>query len=140
MTTCRYHGCRRMVSRDRYCRPHFITESLGWTITSKALRSVPFGLLSEAELNQLRRETKGEEGDTRILNALRRIAPGVMVEDPIAEEEHEAEPYDPTPIPMGIAMELALTEQDQGVAAYDPIEAMRRDMLGLTDDTEGLLS
>ncbi|MER9851162.1 hypothetical protein NKJ55_28360 [Mesorhizobium sp. M0106] len=89
-------------------------------------------------------DTKGEEDDTRILSAVKRIAPTSLIPDiarerPMEAQEDSPEPYQPGPLPFWEAAEEALSEREQAIAEYDPMEAMRRDHLGLTDETGGLL-
>lgn len=149
LSVCRFQGCQRIVSRAGYCRPHFVTESLRWTITSKALRLVPFGRLSELELDRLRRETKGGDDDLRILRRLREIAPEVFPASTLAEHETAIQKQEEKiaveqslrehaiqkqeeEIAMERALrEMALEEPGPALGEYDPMDALRRDQLGL---------
>lgn len=70
---CRHADCERLISRSGYCRPHFISEHLGWTIHEHDLRQVPLGRLTPTELDALREATFGEHKLWRVLQALREM-------------------------------------------------------------------
>lgn len=69
--TCKCERCDRLISRDGYCRPHFISESLGWNLGDRSLRRIPLGLLSDLQTDDLRRSTYGETSVANILDFIR---------------------------------------------------------------------
>jgi len=69
--TCKCEGCDRLISRDGYCRPHFISESLGWNLGDRSLRRIPLGRLSDTQTDALRRATYGETSLANILDVIR---------------------------------------------------------------------
>lgn len=78
LSRCRLPECDHRVTRAGYCRPHFISDYLGWTLRGHDIREVPLGRLSAAELKALRKDTFGEHKLWRVLQALGDIAPHAL--------------------------------------------------------------
>ena len=73
--TCQDVGCGRMVSRRGYCRPHFISEVLGWKLRHGALRQIPLGRLDAPQHALLEAKTRGATSVQRILRVIKSAMP-----------------------------------------------------------------
>lgn len=116
LALCRCEGCGRMVSREGYCRSHFISEHMGWTIGAEDLRRVPLGRLTDAQLDALRMRTHGQRSIEAILEACfsimeeaewtshRDAAMDALEQDlngGLAPYLSTTDPLEPEPSPMG---------------------------------------
>jgi hypothetical protein len=69
--TCKCVGCNRLLSREGYCRPHFISEVLGWNFRGDHLRLIPLGLLNEEQHRELVSSTRHADSVFPILELIR---------------------------------------------------------------------
>lgn len=51
--TCGVAGCSRLVSRDGYCRPHYLYEFLFWDVRPKEVQKLEIGRLNRWQLSAL---------------------------------------------------------------------------------------